>query len=81
MLCTGMCVFVTVCNVAASNSYHYAVDGLLTKLQIDTSKYNTHSFQANIPDSLIQLMGRWKSNAYLTYVKISPMELAKLSKT
>ena len=65
------------------------LDGLLTKLQIDTSKYNTHSFcigaattarQANIPDSLIQLMRKWKSNAYLTYVKTSPVELAKLSK-
>ena len=64
------------------------LDGLLTKLQIDTSKYNTHSFriraattakQANIPDSLIQLIGRWKSNAYMTYVKTSPVQLAKLS--
>ena len=25
-----------------------------------------------IPDNLIQLMGRWKSNAYLTYIKNLP---------
>ena len=65
------------------------LNGLLTELHIDTRKYNTHSFcigadttarQANIPDALIQLMGRWKSNAYLTYIKTPPMELAKLSK-
>ena len=43
------------------------LNGLLTELHIDTRKYNTHSFhigaattarQANIPDPLIQLMGR-----------------------
>lgn len=65
------------------------LDSVLTKLQIDSRKYNTHSFrigaattarQANIPDALIQLMGRWKSNAYLTYIKTPPTELAKLSK-
>ena len=65
------------------------LDSLLTTLQIDTRKYNTHSFrvgaatparQANIPDALIQLMGRWKSSAYLTYIKTSPTDLAKLSK-
>ena len=65
------------------------LNGLLTELHIDTRKYNTHSFrigaattarQANILDPLIQLMGRWKSNAYLTYIKTPPMEMAKLSK-
>ena len=54
------------------------LNGLLTELHIDTRKYNIHSFrigaattarQANIPNPLIQLMGRLKSNAYLTYIK------------
>ena len=65
------------------------LDSLLTTLRIDTRKYNTHSFRVgaattarkvNIPDVLIQLMGRWKSSAYLTYIKTSPTDLAKLSK-
>ena len=65
------------------------LNGLLTKLHIDTQKYNTHSFrigtattarQPNILDALIQLMGRWESNACLIYIKTPPMELAKLSK-
>ena len=68
------------------------LDSVLTKLHIDNQKYNTHSFrigaattarEANIPDALIQLMGRWKSNAanaYLTYIKTPPADLAKLSK-
>ena len=62
---------------------------LLTTLKIDSRKYNTHSFrigaattarEANIPDALIQLMGRWKSNAYLTYIKTPPTTMANLSK-
>ena len=61
------------------------LDSLLIKLRIDTQNYHTHSFcsrtattarQANIPDPLIQLMGGWKSNAYLTYIKTPPTELA-----
>ena len=62
---------------------------LLTALQIDSQKYNTHSFrvgaattarQANIPDPLMQLMVRWKSSSYLTYIETSPADLAKLPK-
>ena len=65
------------------------LDGVLTKLHIGSQKYNTHSFciraattarEANIPDALIQLMERWKSIAYLTYMKTLPGDLAKLSK-
>lgn len=49
------------------------LDSLLTKLWVNIQKHNTHSFrigaattarQANIPDALIQMMGRWKSNGY-----------------
>ena len=65
------------------------LNGLLIELHIKMQKYNTHSFrigaaitarQANIPDAFIQLMGRWKSNTYLIYIKTPPVELAKLSK-
>ena len=50
----------------------------LTYLQISTTHYNTHSFRigrttdlalANVPHSTIQNIGRWKSNAYLKYVR------------
>ena len=40
----------------------------------------TTAKQANNFDTFIQLMERWKSNAYLIYIKTPPMELAKLSK-
>ena len=33
--------------------------------------------QANVPDILIKMMGRWKSNAYQSYIRTPPQELAK----
>ena len=66
-----------------------ALEGLLKQLHINTHCYNTHSFrigaattarQANVPDPLIKMMGRWKSDAYLSYIRTPPQELAKVSK-
>ena len=46
--------------------------------QIPSGNYNTHSFRigrttdmasANVPHSTIQKLGRWKSNAYLKYIR------------
>ena len=65
-----------------------AVDKLLTELHMDKRLYNTHSFrigaatsaiQANIPEVHVQMLGRWKSQAYKRYVRTSPQELAHLS--
>ena len=62
---------------------------LLTTLNNDSRKYNTHSFrngvttttrEANVPDALTQPMGRCKSNTYITYGKTPPVEMARLSK-
>ena len=64
------------------------LEGLLKQLHINTHCYNIHSFwigaattarQANVPDSLIKMMGRWKSDAYLSYIRTPPQELAKVS--
>jgi len=60
----------------------------LSQLGYDSALYNTCSFrigaatttsQANIPDSSIQMLGRWKSNAYQAYIKTPPQELAWFS--
>ena len=65
------------------------LDSLLAKLNLNKQHYNSHSFrigaattamQAKIPETHIQMMGRWRSNAYQQYVKTPPTELAKLSK-
>ena len=40
----------------------------------------TTARQVNIPDSPIRMMGRWKSNAYLSYIRTPPQELEKVSK-
>ena len=66
-----------------------ALDNLLSEINMDKMKYNTHSSrigaatsakQANIPDSFIQMLGHWRSNAYQHYIKTPPKQLAKLSK-
>ena len=66
-----------------------ALNNLLEELHMDSGSYNTHSFRigaatsaktANIPDTYIKMMGRWKSDSYQRYIKTPPDELAKLSK-
>ena len=66
-----------------------ALNGLLNLLQTNTQCYKTHSFcigtantarQVNIPDAIIKVLGRWKSDAYQSYIKTPPQELSKLSK-
>ena len=65
------------------------LNSLLITLKLDQKHYNTHSFrigaatsavQAKISDSHIKMLGRWQSNAYQSYVKTPPSELAKLTK-
>ena len=62
---------------------------LLQRVGIDSSQYSGHSFRigaasmaaANgVEDSLIQTLGRWKSSAYLIYVRIPPSNLAAISR-
>ena len=62
---------------------------ILEEMKIDTSKYNTHSFrigaatsakEAGISDAHIQMLGRWKSQAYMQYIRTPRSQLATLSK-
>ena len=69
--------------------FSIALSNILQKLHLDKHLYSTHSFrigaatftrQAHIPDFYIKMLRRWKSDAYLTYLKIPPQKLARLSK-
>ena len=60
----------------------------LTKAGIDRSSYAGHSFRigaatsaaaARVEDSMIQMLGRWKSSAYLVYVRVPREHLAAIS--
>ena len=60
----------------------------LTNIGLEASQYAGHSFrfgaattaaEKDIEDSLIKAMGRWKSQAYLTYIKTAQDTLAKVS--
>jgi len=65
-----------------------SLDTVVTKLHLQSSGYNTHSFsisattsaaQANIPDWCIKILGPWKSDAYQQYIWMQSHELARFS--
>ena len=60
----------------------------LQQAGLDPTLYNGHSFRigaattaakCGIEDSTIQTLGRWKSSAYLAYIKIPREQLASIS--
>jgi len=59
-------------------------DGVLSVLNLDSNKIRPHSFRigactqavaANIPDHTIQILGRWKSECFKTYIRTEPCVL------
>ena len=70
-------------------SFSTALNKALEELQMDPSQFNTHSFrigaatsakQAGISDAHLKALGRWRSDTYQKYVRLSPQDLAEFSK-
>ena len=66
----------------------YLVANLQAALGLEDSKYNGHNFrigaattaaQNSLEDSLIQTLGRWRSDEYKLYIKIPQEQLARVS--
>ena len=77
------------CRGLTCQSFSSILGDLLNELNVDSTHYNTHSFRigaatsaklANIPDTYIKMLGRWKSDTYQQYIKTPPGELARMSK-
>ena len=71
------------------NKFTSSFRDTLARSGIDSSQYSGHSFRIGaastaaahgIEDSVIQTLGRWKSSAYLAYVRMAPENLAALSR-
>ena len=79
-------LFITEDGSGVTRQTHAAlINCLLSRLNLSTKNYNTHSFrlgaatsaaEARIPDTYIKIMGRWRSD---TYLKTRPQDLANLN--
>lgn len=64
------------------------VRSALTEAKLPATSYAGHSFRigaattaaaAGVEDSVIKTLGRWKSSAYLLYIRMDPRQLAAVS--
>ena len=69
-----------------------AVHAALSEGDVDLSRYTGHSFrihvgattaasQAGLPDSLIQMLGRWRSSDFQWYIRMPASTLLSISHT
>ena len=71
-------------------AFHSSLSILLSRIGLPQKQFNTHSFRigaatsakaAHISDVHIQTLGRWRSNAYQSYIKTPPTDMAAFSRT
>ena len=78
------CVSVIVDNFAASKCHHchsiICCSDYATVLPLHVAASVSKCVYMSVPDSLIKMMGRWKRDAYLSYIRPPRQELATLSK-
>ena len=69
--------------------FHKAPKCVFAQMKLNKQLYNTHSFRigaaafaslANLSDTQIQVLGRWRSNAFQRYIRPPPKKVAAFSK-
>ena len=69
--------------------FRAGLKSLMENLKLDKRRYNTHSLRigaatsaslAKLPDTHIQILGRWRSNAFKRYIRPPPTKVANMSK-
>jgi len=64
------------------------LDNILVALKLNKDHFNMHSFrigaatsakEAGMPDVFTKMMGRWRSDSYQRYIRVSPDQMAKFS--
>ena len=64
-----------------------SLKSVLHKVKLDQHSYSTHNFRigaatcaslAQLLDIHIQILGRWRSNAFKSYIRPAPHELTRL---
>jgi len=72
-----------------SHMFCKALKCVFAQMKLDKQLYNTHSFRigaatsaslANLSDTQIQMLGRWRSNAFQRYIRPPPKKVAAFSK-
>ena len=70
--------------------FRAGLKSLMADLKLDKQCYNTHSLRigaatsaslAKLPEAHIQILGRWRSNAFKRYIRPPPNEVASFSGT
>jgi len=77
------------CKALTRTSFRSALNKALKQLNMDPHQFNTQCFRigaatsakrAGMSDLHLKALGRWRSDAYLRYIRFSPEDLAGLSK-
>ena len=88
LLIIGSTTIQSMCSPLTRQKLVHHLCEAISQLGMNTAGYSGHSFRigaastaaaVGFSDSIIQLLGRWKSSAFLAYIRSSEAQLAAVS--